>query len=734
MPRRLALLVVCALVLGGCGSEPGAPAPAPPAAGAILQGPVPTGGLEGGDLPVGATLTGAPATALARVGDTVYAAGTRWVAPYRGSAITLRPESGALSRMLGTNGQVSDAVADGRGGVFLAGDFDRAGRLARRGIVHVFGSGLPDEAFRPPVRGFVSSLVLSRGILYAGGSPDGLQGRGVRGVVALDSVSGKSLKGFATDVAPGVTELAVRGGTLYVGGSQPGLRDRSDRLDDAERAEPPLVALDKLTGERQPAFAPEAIGSNELFAPVTALEVLDGKLWVARALLGKQGVGLSLLDPVTGARVGRTRLRGDVHELVRDGRRVLAVGSLQGAGGTDLVRALSLGNAAPQAFHVRARATGEAAYDLVVRGSELWVGGMRSAARVGEPATGFVRAYGASGRAAADVEAPTPDGPVNALVSAGGRVVVGGDFAAYDPKRLDLAVFSATTGRVLPGVRLPRTRRATALASAGGRLWVLDGRRLLVVDPATGGTVRTIALPVDVAPGEDPGLALTAAGGRVFVSPAGRTRREPRGGILAFDATSGAPVRFALPLKSADPRPPALLGDGDTLWVGGSFDRTDRAGAPAKLSVLKLDARTGRLDAGFDPHVNGPVRGLATASGRLSLSGLFTRVGGLRRRNLAAVETGTGAAIAAFEPGQAPGDDGVRLVRLGTALLVRGQAGTARAYDEDGGPVARTVRGARSVSATIDTAGTEQLVTGAFRSFSTLGAGPVRGVVLPPKG
>jgi len=129
------------------------------------QGPAPRGGLRGGDLPPGATLMGAPASALARVGDTVYAAGVEWVAPLRGSALALRPQTGAPARAFGTNGRILDAVADGCGGVYLAGDFDRVGARRRRALVHVFPTGEVDRRFRPRLDGAVAALALDGGIL-----------------------------------------------------------------------------------------------------------------------------------------------------------------------------------------------------------------------------------------------------------------------------------------------------------------------------------------------------------------------------------------------------------------------------------------------------------------------------------------------------------------------------------------------------------------------------------------
>ena len=138
MPRRtlpLVVLVTAALGLSACGDQDdGRRPPAVPAGAGALQGPAPRAGLQGGDLPTGATLTGAPARALARVGDKVYAAGVQWVATLRGSALAFSARSGELAQAFGTNGEVTDVLPDGRGGVFLAGSFDRVGARRRSAL------------------------------------------------------------------------------------------------------------------------------------------------------------------------------------------------------------------------------------------------------------------------------------------------------------------------------------------------------------------------------------------------------------------------------------------------------------------------------------------------------------------------------------------------------------------------------------------------------------------------
>ncbi|MDQ3631279.1 MAG: hypothetical protein M3417_08465, partial [Actinomycetota bacterium] len=64
--QRWIMFVVVALAggLAACGGERDAPgATVPTLTPGTPQGPMPPGGLRGGDLPIGATLTGAPAAA-----------------------------------------------------------------------------------------------------------------------------------------------------------------------------------------------------------------------------------------------------------------------------------------------------------------------------------------------------------------------------------------------------------------------------------------------------------------------------------------------------------------------------------------------------------------------------------------------------------------------------------------------------------------------------------------------
>jgi hypothetical protein len=103
-------------------------------------------------------------------------------------------------------------------------------------------------------------------------------------------------------------------------------------------------------------------------------------------------------------------------------------------------------------------------------------------------------------------------------------------------------------------------------------------------------------------------------------------------------------------ITGAEPLVVAMVEDGRGGWfVAGGFAFADDRRCPGLVHVL----RSGVLDRGFCPRTNGPVDVLTRAGDSLFLGGAFTRVGGLARKHLAAVDAGTGAVLA-WSPGLEP--------------------------------------------------------------------------------
>ena len=87
----------------------------------------------------------------------------------------------------------------------------------------------------------------------------------------------------------------------------------------------------------------------------------------------------------------------------------------------------------------------------------------------------------------------------------------------------------------------------------------------------------------------------------------------------------------------------ALVIDGQTLYVTGAFTRL---GGHRRRHIAAIDLRTGRLTP-WNPDADGPIHALALAGGHVYLGGNFRHVRGRSRTNLAAVsaDIGCGAQI-----------------------------------------------------------------------------------------
>jgi hypothetical protein len=114
----------------------------------------------------------------------------------------------------------------------------------------------------------------------------------------------------------------------------------------------------------------------------------------------------------------------------------------------------------------------------------------------------------------------------------------------------------------------------------------------------------------------------------------------------------------------------AVLADGSGgVYIGGTFSHVGGFRRRGVAHILS----DGSLDLGFDPDLgsvaNASVRAMALSYGTLYIGGTFSKVGGLGRANLAAVDAATGA-VTSWNPGT---DAIVRTMALtSTRLLVGG--------------------------------------------------------------
>ena len=195
-------------------------------------------------------------------------------------------------------------------------------------------------------------------------------------------------------------------------------------------------------------------------------------------------------------------------------------------------------------------------------------------------------ALASSAMAAPDLGQFTTDGAVQAIVSSGGDVYVGGSFERVGPYSGSGVGIDRVTGKSIgfPAFSLG----VSAVVSDGAEGWYIGGSFT-----NAGGTTQSDLVHVRADRSIDP----------------------------MFDA-------------HADGEVTALALSGSTLYVGGSF--TNIGGAP-RQHIAEIDAATGTA-AAWDPGANGHVSALAVDGSSIDVGGDFTSIAGQARQGLAQID------------------------------------------------------------------------------------------------
>lgn len=295
-------------------------------------------------------------------------------------------------------------------------------------------------------------------------------------------------------------------------------------------------------------------------------------------------------------------------------------------------------------------ATNQPVAAVTAVGNRVYLGGDFS--RVGPVSGAAVMLDGVSGRSAGAF--PKVEGIVFVAIDDGaGGQYIGGAFGAVGGKKRVNVAHVLPDGTLDLAFRADTDRQVEAMVLAGGRLWIggdfrsvreTPRRRLAALDPATGAPDPAIAPNPD---GQVEDLA--AGGGLVFASGSFRgIAGRARNGLAAFSETDGAlDSRIDVVL---DGDIDALLVSGGRLYVGGRFDAfagRNRSGLAA------LDLATGELDRDFAPSNDGQVYALAAdpVRGRLLVAGAFFEVAGKVSRGVIALDPATGVADPGFRTG-----------------------------------------------------------------------------------
>lgn len=141
--------------------------------------------------------------------------------------------------------------------------------------------------------------------------------------------------------------------------------------------------------------------------------------------------------------------------------------------------------------------------------------------------------------------------------------------------------------------------------------------------------------------------AVAQVGDTVVLGGTFRTARNDDSGtvlrrvhLLAFSATTGEISTAFTPDPNGAVNTVLPSGDGSTVYIGGEFTSVDGV---RRSRVARISVADGSVVPGFDAgRVDGQVRDLKLADGRLWLAGSFTRVGPRSQRALTTVDPITG--------------------------------------------------------------------------------------------
>ncbi|WP_082569353.1 PKD domain-containing protein [Microbacterium sp. Root180] len=141
------------------------------------------------------------------------------------------------------------------------------------------------------------------------------------------------------------------------------------------------------------------------------------------------------------------------------------------------------------------------------------------------------------------------------------------------------------------------------------------------------------------------GDTVFAGGSFTNARPAGAgqgTNLMPRSNILAYNINTGVATSFA-PVINGTVKALAVSPDGNTLYVGGSFNQVD---GQTRFNVAAFNTATGALLTTFKPAIGGSyVNAIVATNSTVYFGGLIGAAGGITRKNLAAVQASNGAVL-----------------------------------------------------------------------------------------
>jgi len=239
-----------------------------------------------------------------------------------------------------------------------------------------------------------------------------------------------------------------------------------------------------------------------------------------------------------------------------------------------------------------------------------------------------------------------------------------------------------------------RLRLPAIVAASAVLLSVLVGVQPAAADsapvdptsPATPATVTADALPAPQIDGSVftqviVGNTVYAAGKFTKARPAGSAagvNEVPRSYLLAYDITTGALSTTFAPVIDGQVKALAASPDGKRLYIGGAFTKVNGVN---KYRLAALDPTTGALVTSWNPGTNATVNAIAAVGPNVYIAGVFSSIGKDTRAKAAAVTASNGTNLP-WAPQIAGGDvlglvaspDGSKIVLGGSFSSVNGSS------------------------------------------------------------
>jgi trimeric autotransporter adhesin len=585
-------------------------------------------------------LTDGPVNAILATNGTVYIGGDfSYIGPRTGPAALFDQATGGLlvSTAPRINGLVKAVVSDGSGGWFIGGTFTRIGTQNITNVAHLNPDLAPDLRWNAKLVGStVNALALDSGRLYIGGTFTRISGQTLSGGLAGVSAANPVVE-WNPQLSGTVNAMQVVGGLVYVGGSFYSVGSSNVQN---------LAAISTSTALAT-SFNPYTVDQAVLALCVTATNIYVGGQFTA--IGNKSKNRLAALDLTVGAAnnwnpnpngIVRALLVTSSNAFVGGDFTTISVANRRGFASIGLT---GVGTAQPLDLQLQSVSTVNLVRSILLQGNLLYVGGQ------------FTGALGASNVMVVGVDitsgqpVPVPLGTAfngtagtafgaNALASANGSVLVGGDFQSLGGvPRQRAAALSLSSGAALPwapGFNGP----VLSMAYGADRIYVGGsftnynttnavaklGLGLGAVDPVNGnplsfsflgtdqyGTAATI-YSLAIAPN-----ALYAGG--YFTTVAGQPRRF----LAALDLTNGSPIAgFNANLVGGYAGVTALALAGTNLYVAGDFT-TVSGQAISRLAAVSSVTGT---NLNWVPAPNQAVTVLSTSTDTLYVGGNFTSV------------------------------------------------------------------------------------------------------------